>query len=70
MEERETEVERLEDGERGGKRERAFGSELVSKTLFVRLHLHVCLMFQMESEFGVDHVYNADTFNEMTPKSK
>ncbi|XP_076439884.1 alpha-N-acetylglucosaminidase-like isoform X1 [Babylonia areolata] len=23
----------------------------------------------MESEFGVDHVYNADTFNEMLPKS-
>nr|KAG5689260.1 hypothetical protein BaRGS_006380 [Batillaria attramentaria] len=23
----------------------------------------------MEYEFGVDHIYNADTFNEMTPKS-
>ncbi|KAL8566784.1 hypothetical protein ACOMHN_005735 [Nucella lapillus] len=23
----------------------------------------------MESEFGVDHIYNADTFNEMTPRS-
>ncbi|XP_070194729.1 alpha-N-acetylglucosaminidase-like isoform X3 [Littorina saxatilis] len=23
----------------------------------------------MQSEFGVDHIYNADTFNEMTPKS-
>ena len=25
--------------------------------------------FQYMQEFGSDHVYNADTFNEMTPKS-
>ena len=25
---------------------------------------------QMENEFGVDHIYNADTFNEMVPRSR
>ena len=26
--------------------------------------------FQYIKEFGTDHLYNADTFNEMTPKSR
>ena len=28
------------------------------------------LFHQMKTEFGVDHVYNADSFNEMEPKSR
>ena len=32
--------------------------------------MHICLHLQYTAEFGTDHVYNADTFNEMTPKSK
>ena len=27
-------------------------------------------LFQYTAEFGTDHVYNTDTFNEMTPKSR
>lgn len=26
-------------------------------------------LFQLKSEFGTDHVYNCDTFNEMVPTS-
>ena len=35
----------------------------------VQVHLRTSV-FQYTAEFGTDHVYNADTFNEMTPKSK
>ena len=29
-----------------------------------------CIFEQMRMTFGVDHIYNADSFNEMTPKSR
>ena len=29
-----------------------------------------CIFEQMRITFGVDHIYNADSFNEMTPKSR
>jgi alpha-N-acetylglucosaminidase len=28
-----------------------------------------CISLQMIAEFGTDHIYNCDTFNEMTPES-
>jgi len=31
-------------------------------------NMSVC--FQYIKEFGTDHLYNADTFNEMTPKTR
>ena len=40
---------------------------LLSNILYAVLPI---ITFQMKSEFGVDHVYNADIFNEITPKSK
>ena len=38
--------------------------------IIVIFDLHVFLFVQYIAEFGTNHVYNADTFNENQPKSR